>query len=361
MNHRKPTRSRLIAACFGIIMTTALACGKSNSPTPIDTTNPPTTSATFSNPLMSGADPSVYQKDGVYYYLQTNGVSINLWSTTAMSKLATAVPKTVYTPTPGSQNANNVWAPELFYLDGKWYIYYTAGNGSDISQRTWVLENSSADPTTGTWVDKGRIFSSDTNFWAIDGSVLELNGQRYFLWCGRPDVTNQNLTQNIYIAKMSNPYTIEGNATLLTTPELTWEKNGFGVNEGPQALQSPSNQTFIIYSASYCGTDDYALGQLALKAGGNPLVKADWTKSSQPVFTKSPQSNAFGPGHNSFFKSPDGKEYWLIYHANSATNQGCGGQRNIRMQKFTFKTDGSPDFGAPVATGLNISLPSGEK
>lgn len=361
MNNRKPTRSSLVAVCFGVMIATALSCGKSNTPTPIDPTVPPTTAGNFSNPLMNGADPSVFQKDGVYYYLQTNGVSISLWSTTAMSKIATAVPKIVYTPTSGAQNSRNVWAPELHFLDGKWYIYYTAGNGEDVSQRTWVLENSSADPTTGTWVDKGRIFSADTDFWAIDGSVLEVNGNRFFMWCGRPDVTNQNLTQNIYIAKMSNPYTIEGNAAMLTAPEFNWERNGFGVNEGPQALISPDNKTFIIYSASYCGTDDYALGQLALKAGGNPLVKADWTKSTQPVFTKLPQSNAFGPGHNSFFKSPDGKEYWLIYHANSATNQGCADRRNIRMQKFTFKADGNPDFGVPVATGLAISLPSGEK
>lgn len=350
----------LYVLSLGLLLSVNLSCGKSSNPNPIDTT-PPAVASTFANPLMNGADPSVFQKDGVYYYLQTNGVSINLWSTTAMSKLSSAVPKTVFTPVAGSQNSRNVWAPELYFFDGKWYIYYTAGNGADVSQRTWVLENSSADPTTGNWVDKGKIFSANADFWAIDGSILETNGNRYFIWCGRPDVTNTNLTQNVYIAKMTNPYTLEGTATKLTEPEFGWEKNGFGVNEGPQALVSPDNKVFLIYSASYCGTDDYALGMLSLKAGGNPLVKADWTKSAQPVFTKQPQSNAFGPGHNSFFKSPDGQEYWIIYHANSATNQGCADQRNVRMQKFTFRADGSPDFGVPVATGLQISRPSGEK
>lgn len=345
---------------IGMLVAIGLSCGKPNNPAPI----PPESAkaaGTFANPLMNGADPSVFQKDGVYYYLQTNGVSINLWSTTAMSKLSSAVPKTVFTPPVGAPNTRNVWAPEMFFFDGKWYIYYTAGNGNDVTQRTWVLENSSADPTTGTWVDKGKIFSADADFWAIDGSVLELNGNRYFLWCGRPDVTNVNLTQNIYIAKMANPYTLEGPSTRLTSPELNWERNGFGVNEGPQALISPDNKAFLVYSASYCGTDDYALGLLSLKAGGNPLVKADWTKSDQPVFSKQPQSNAFGPGHNSFFKSPDGKENWIIYHANSFTNEGCADKRNVRMQKFTFKADGSPDFGTPVATGLQINIPAGEK
>jgi GH43 family beta-xylosidase len=349
------------AVGLAILLSLSLSCGKSSNPVPVAPVNPPSTVKTFSNPVMNGADPSVFQKDGVYYYLQTNGSSISLWATTAMSKLNAAVPKTVFIPAAGAANSRNVWAPEIFFLDGKWYIYYTAGNGSDSSQRTWVLENSSADPTTGTWIDKGRIFSADTDFWAIDGSVLEMNGSRYFMWCGRPDVTNVNLTQNIYIAKMSNPYTITGSATKLTAPEFSWEKNGFGVNEGPQTLVSPDNKVFLVYSASYCGTDDYSLGMLSLKIGGDPLIKADWLKSDQPVFSKQPQSNAFGPGHNSFFKSPDGKEYWIVYHANSETNQGCADRRNIRMQKFSFKNDGNPYFGAPVATGLQISKPSGEQ
>ncbi|MCX2575164.1 glycoside hydrolase family 43 protein [Pedobacter sandarakinus] len=358
----KQRKSKLcsIAVC-SLFAVAILSCGKSDNPVPVEPLPPPTsTVGTFANPLMNGADPSVFQKDGVYYYLQTNGTSIALYTTTAMSKLSSAVPKTVFTPTAGSANSRNVWAPEMFFLDGKWYIYYTAGNGSDISQRTWVIENSSADPTLGTWVEKGRIFAANADFWAIDGTVFEQNGTRYFLWCGRPDLTNTNLTQNIYIAKMANAYTIEGNATLLTAPELAWEKNGFGVNEGPEVLTN-NDKSFLIYSASYCGTDDYALGMLALKPGGNPLTKADWVKSDQPLFSKKPQSNAFGPGHNSFFKSPDGKENWLIYHANAATNQGCADRRNIRMQKFSFKADGSPDFGEPVATGLQINKPSGEQ
>jgi GH43 family beta-xylosidase len=350
-------RRSLIFLLF-LAVTNFTGCGKKDNPpiVPIEqVTN------TFTNPLLNGADPWVYQKDGVYYYLHTVGNAIRLWKTDAVSKLASANSQLVFSPIPGGQNSSNVWAPELFFLDNKWYIYYTAGNGTDISQRTWVLENSNADPTTGTWVDKGKIYNANADFWAIDGTVMEYNGQRYFIWCGRPDVTNTDLTQKIYISKMANPWTLEGNVTLLSQPDFDWEKRGFAVNEAPQVLQGPDNKYFLTYSASFCGTDDYALGLLTLKAGGNPLVAGDWTKKAQPVFSKSPQSNAFGPGHNSFFKSPDNTENWIIYHANSATGQGCSDKRNIRIQKFTFNTDGTPNFGEPVATGLKIGKPSGEK
>lgn len=337
-----------------------ISCGKKKeifNPNP--NPDPPATFATFTNPLLKGADPYVTQKDGFYYFMATQGNSIKLWKTKNMSELSTALSKTVYFPTSGAPDSKNVWAPEINFLDGKWYIYYTAGDGDDINQRTWVLENSNADPMSGTWEAKGQIYTSDSNFWAIDGNIMEYGGSRYFLWCGRPNQLSRDLTQNIYIAKMKNPWTLEGNATRISTPTYNWEKNGFGVNEGPEFLLN-GNKAFVVFSASFCGTDDYALGLLTLKDGGDPLKAEDWTKSTQPVFTKNPQASAFGPGHNSFFKSPDGTENWLIYHANSSTGQGCGSNRNVRIQKFTFDQNGAPNFGSPVAAGLKVNKPSGE-
>jgi GH43 family beta-xylosidase len=314
----------------------------------------------FSNPLIPGADPWVIKKDSKYYYLHTLANRIAIWKTDGLTKLNTVSPVTVFSPTLNAPNSKNIWAPELHFLDGKWYLYYTAGNGEDSTQRTWVLENSSADPTTGTWIDKGRIYNSNANFWAIDGTVLEYNGSRYFIWCGRPLPNNIDLTQKIYISKMTNPWTLEGGVTILTQPDFAWEKNGFPVNEGPEILKNSSGKVFLIYSASFCGTDDYALGQLTLKDGGNPLNAADWTKSPQPIFTKNVAGNTFGPGHNSFFKSVNGNEDWIIYHANTNSGDGCGDKRNVRMQKFNWNADGTPNFSNAQPTNVQMPVPGGE-
>ncbi len=324
-------------------------------------TPPPTAPAatTFANPLLaSGPDPWVYQKDGFYYFLSTSGGDVRIRKTAKMSELASGPIQTVWKPT-NTNNSHDVWAPELHFLDGKWYIYFTAGPGNCCGgQRLWVLENASADPMQGTWTEKGRIFNPTEDKWAIDGTVFEQGGKRYLLWSGHVNDTDD--TQRIYISEMSNPWTLTGPRVELSSPQYDWEKWGpVPVNEGPEIIKH-GGSTFLIYSASHCNTDDYALGQLRMGSTADPLVAGNWTKSATPVFVTNASGGAYGPGHNGFFKSKDGTEDWLIYHANNAARQGCGDARNPRIQKFTWNADDSPNFGAPAAINVPLPRPAGE-
>ncbi len=360
MKFLKKYRAKFYPLLFLLILTGS-GCKKNTVPVGVNPPPPPPpVEKTFKNPLLNNApDPYVIKKDSTYYYSSTLGNRIGIWKTTAMSKLSTAPYVSVYSPPPSGANSNNLWAPEFYFTNNKWYIYYTAGNGEDSTQRIWVLENNNPDPTIGTWTNKGRIYNPAADMWAIDGTILELNGNQYLLWSGRPDLDMQN--QNIYISKMSDPWTLEGSVTLLSKPEFLWETNG-AVNEGPEIIKNPQGKIFLVYSASGCWTDEYGLGLLSLKDNGDPLNASDWTKYPTPVFMKSTSNNVYGPGHNSFFKSKDGTEDWIIYHANAApeNGQGCGSTRSTRMQKFTWKADGTPDFGVPVSTNTAIKVPSGE-
>jgi GH43 family beta-xylosidase len=263
-----------------------------------------------------------------------------------------------WTPPAGTSYSSNLWAPELHFVQDKWYVYFAADNGDNANHRMYVLENAAADPTTGTWTFKGKI-TDPSDKWAIDGSVFQYNNQSYFIWSGWEG--NVNIRQNIYIAKLQNPWTIEGPRMMISTPTFDWETIGEpDVNEGPEAIQNPAGKLFITFSASGCWTDDYSLGLLTLKDGGDPMNAADWTKTPTPVFTKKGENGAYGPGHNGFFKSRDGKEDWIIYHANSMPGQGCSNARNPRIQKFTWNVDGTPNFGEPVKINLKLKKPSGE-
>jgi GH43 family beta-xylosidase len=347
---------------LSLIILVSVSCKKPSGVNPLPPTPPVVVDATFTNPLLtSGPDPWVIQKDSFYYYTNTTGGNVKVWRTNSMSKLANASAQTIWNKPPTGANSQNVWAPELHYLDGKWYTYYTAGSGDLSTQRTFVLENSSADPFAGAWADKGKLADLAADYFAIDATVFQHNNKKYLIWSGHASATDKN--QRLYIAEMSNPYTLATARVLISSPTYPWEMFGAppAVNEGPEILRGPTGKIFLVYSASGCWTDDYALGMMTLKDGGDPMNAADWIKSAQPVFTKNPSGQAFGPGHNAFFKSPDGKEDWIIYHANPAAGQGCKDARNPRMQKFTWNSDGTPNFGTPVALGAKIPRPSGEK
>jgi GH43 family beta-xylosidase len=350
---------RLRISIFLVVSITVLACKKGGG----DGSNPPPTppSTTFTNPLLSsGPDPWVIQKDTFYYYTHTFGNKLAIYKTNKMSNLRNVNPVTVWTPPTTGAYSADVWAPEIHFLQGKWYLYFAADSmGVNSTHRIYVLENSADDPTTGAWTFKGKV-SDPSNKWAIDATVFDYNGKSYLAWSGwQGDV---DVEQDIFIAELSNPWTVSGNRVMISSPTYAWEKNGAPpvVNEAPQVIKNSSGKVFLTYSASGCWTDDYAIGMLSLKDGGNPLNAGDWTKSPNPVFVKKPGNNAYGPGHNAFFKSRAGNEDWIIYHANSFPGQGCGDARNPRMQKFTWNADGTPNFGEPVAAGAAVQKPSGE-
>ncbi len=255
--------------------------------------------ATFTNPVLaSGADPWVVQHGDWYYVTHTTGNSLRLYRTKAMSALSQAEVKTVWNPPATGPNAREIWAPEIHFINNRWYCYYAADDGENKNHRIWVLENTSADPFTGTWTDKGKLMLPDDK-WAIDGTIFNLNGQLYFAWSGWEGETN--IEQSIYLVKMNDPLTPAGNRVRISRPTLNWEKNGTPlVNEGPQFL-TRGNKVYIVYSASGCWTDDYAMGLLTASSEANLLDPAAWEKSGTAVFTKNADGQAFGPGHCSFY------------------------------------------------------------
>ena len=320
---------------------------------------------TFTNPILtSGADPWIIQKDGYYYYTNTSGSRLFLRKSRTLTDLKTSDQKTIWIPPEETSYSKEIWAPELHFIQGKWYMYFAADDGNNKNHRMYVVENPSSDPLEGTWEFKGKV-SALSDKWAIDGSVFEYAGKLYMIWSGwEGDVNGQ---QNIYIAMMKNPWTIEGERVMISAPSYDWEKIGdlnnpndvthVNVNEGPVTLIH-NNKLFLIYSASGCWTDSYCLGILTFIGNDNLLDPVAWKKNPHPVFKQNPESGVYAPGHNSFFKSPDGKENWILYHANSAPGQGCGRYRSPRAQKFTFNDDGSPEFGDPVGQDLPIPVPS---
>lgn len=329
-------------------------------------------SAQISNPIIpNGADPWIERDGNTYYLLVTTGRNVQIRKSDTLAGLSKSERKIVWTPPEGKEYSKELWAPEMHKIDGKWYIYVSADAGKNWDHRVYVIENADADPTTTHWTFKGKITTPDDK-WSIDMSVFEWQKKWYAIWSGWAGDVNG--MQNIYIARMKNPWTLEGPRTMITTPTLAWERiderfkpegpNGevkhVYVNEGPEALIH-NGRLFVVYSASGCWTDHYSLGEVELKKGGDPMDAKAWVKNPEPQFVTDPEAKAFSPGHNGFFTSPDGKQDWIVYHANPEAHLGCRGQRSTRVQPFTWNADGTPNFGKPLPLGATIPSPSGEQ
>ncbi len=319
---------------------------------------------TFHNPLLeSGPDPWVVTANGFYYYMNTTGKDLRIRRTRDITDLEHAEVKTVWTAPESGAYSRDIWAPELHRMQGKWYVYFAADDGKNENHRIYVLENAAADPTEGAWTFKGKVGDA-TDKWAIDATAFEDRGRMYLLWSGWEG--DGDGEQRIYIAHLKNPWTVDSARTTVSFPKYPWEHVGdlpdrpalphVEVNEGPEILQH-GEDIFLVYSGSACWTDYYELGVVRSRSGADLLDPAAWSKFDHPFFKQDRAAGVFGPGHNGFFRSLDGKEDWIIYHANPQTGQGCGGHRSPRIQRFTWNADGTPEFGKPVSTATELQKP----
>ena len=320
--------------------------------------------ATFANPLYKGADPFVYKhKDGFYYFCQSErDKGIAVWKSDKLTDKG--VKKVVWRAPKTGWNTSGVWAPELHYLDGKWYIYYAADDGDNANHLAGVKESVTDDPQ-GEYVDKGIFYTGDNidtkkdNRWAIDATPLEMGGKLYLIWSGWKETQD---SQSLYIAEMKNPWTVKSNRVKLAeNDQYDWEKisedpNQKGLHEGPQILKN-KGKVYVIFSCSSSWEPTYKLAQLSIDENADPMNSKNWIKKDTPVFTGT--KTVHSVGHASFTTSPDGTENWIAYHSKISTEPGW--ERNVRMQKFGFNADGSPDFGEAIDAGVPLKKPSGER
>ncbi|CAF4802827.1 unnamed protein product [Rotaria sp. Silwood1] len=314
---------------------------------------------TFYNVIaQDGADPWVYKHtNGWYYFTKTTGSDVRIWRSHTFTSMDAGECLIVWRPPNSGPACRAIWAPELHFVQTRWYIYFTATtcDGKSENRRIFVIENTNADPFIGTFTWKGQITDA-TNKWAIDGTVLQHpSGQLYFIWSGwEGDIKER---QNLYIAQMSNPWTISSARVEIARPIYNWETNHFPyINEGPQ-VTIRNNVISLVYSASGSWTNDYCLGLITASTNSNLMIPSSWRKQSSPIFRSA--NSIFGPGHQSFTKSRDDREDWIIYH--SARYSSSGWTRQVRAQPFTWNADSTPNLGSPVNPNIPIRLPSGDQ
>ncbi|CAM3300615.1 family 43 glycosylhydrolase [Kibdelosporangium persicum] len=345
-----PSRRNVLLAGGGLLVTGAAASTTATA----NAAEPGSSAITTRNPLIEQrADPFITKPVNGMYYM-TGSVPeydrIVVRGAPTIDGLASARERTIWRRPSSGRMGGHIWAPELHRIDGRWYVYFAAGDSDDVFRiRTYILESAADDPRADGWVLRGQMITKWDTF-TLDSTTFEHRGRRYFAWAqSEPGIATNS---NLYIAEMASPLAIKGDPVRLTVPTLPWEIQGFKVNEGP-AVIIRNGRVFMTYSAS--ATDArYCMGLLTADEQSDLLDPRSWTKAQQPIFTTNENTKQYGPGHNSFTVAEDGTDV-LVYHARDYSeitgDPLYDPNRHTRVQRLYWNEDGTPSFGVPVGKG----------
>lgn len=301
------------------------------------------------NPIvLQRADPWIHRDEdsGCYTFIGTAPEfdRIELRRACRLNDLKLADPVVIWRKRSSGPMSANIWAPELHRIDGRWYVYFAAGDvDQPFSIRMYALSNPAEDPMTGEWAEEGRIATHLDSF-SLDATTFEHRGRRYLVWAQMDAERSYNSA--LWIAEMDSAVSIRPPVVLLSEPDLDWERLGYKVNEGAAVIVR-NGRVFVTYSAS--ATDHrYAMGLLWADEDADLLDAASWTKLGAPVFSTNPALGRFGPGHNSFVLAEDGRTDLLVYHARDYRDlEGTpltDPNRHARARVLHWDARGFPDF-----------------
>lgn len=269
--------------------------------------------------IIQRADPYVYRHtDGSYYFTASvpEYDKIVLRRADTLLGLKDAQETVIWKRHRSGPMSKHIWAPELHYLYGKWYIYFAAGERDDVWKiRPYVLECTGEEPMTGEWKEKGKMKSApDDEFsfhaFSLDATVFENKGKYYYVWAEKVSVGKA--ISNLYIARMAEPDRLATAQVLLTTPDYDWERQGFWVDEGPAVIKR-NGKIYLTFSSSATGAC-YCMGMLSASEDTDLLDPKSWIKERYPVVESDFQKGIYGPGHNSFTKDEEGNDI-CVFHA----------------------------------------------
>lgn len=307
----------------------------------------------------TGAYPSAIQHNGHYYYIMQDrqiGV-LTLYSSSDISKIAQGESRDIFRL--ADCNMHNFYSPEVHRINNKWYVYFEADDGDNTdNHQLYVLENSSDDPMSGEWNLHGPIITATEWNFGLHPSTFVIGDRQYLIWSGWPKRRIENETQCIFIAEMSDPWTLKSERVMISEPEYEWERQWINpdgtrmpypifVNENPEPIISPDGSKIIIaYSASGIWTVYNTLGILYASTESDLLNPNSWVKMSEPQFVSDNPDIIYGSSNISILPSSDIDGYRMLYQCKQRDSDGLE-HLIVKMKTIAWNEQGLPEFGKP--------------
>lgn len=284
------------------------------------------------------ADPFILYDKGTYYAYGTgsdNGIPVYV-SKDLKNWSSPSGDNTVYLALDKRDSYGNkwFWAPEVYLIDGTYYMYYSA--------EEHICVATSQSPLGPFRQKEKRPMIEGRN---IDNSLfIDQNGQAYLFW-SKIDTCNA-----IWVCELEKDLQTPRpeTARLCISMSQKWEKEWPSVNEGPFVIRH-KNTYYLTYSANSYECPHYGIGYAT---ADHPL--GPWTKSEHNPILQSP-GTLQGCGHHAIFKDKRHR-YRVVFHAHYAPGQISPRIMHLTRLKFIPQKNTAdrliflPDYFTPQLT-----------
>ena len=350
-------------------------------------------SDSFSNPLnVQFGDPFVLFTHGTYYMYGTGG-GVNHGFGAYSSKDLVNWKKEGQVYFANNKNGwsdpklkwdGAYWAPEVYELHGKFYLFYSAQWKLNPTNEVenFRIGVAVSDKPTGPFIDLASKPIFDTGYPTIDANLfLDTDGKFYLYysrvayknpvesevaaWAKKKGWFNEIEESWVYGVELKPDFSgVIGEPELLLRPPVSmkdkqaeWESRSVTFKEVGRRWTEGSvtfkkdGIYYIMYSANHFGGEYYAIGYATASSPLGPFKKA----SNNPVLQKNTDKGGLvsGTGHNSVTYSPDGKEMFCVYHGRTAKT---GDERVVFIDRMKVKS-GKITIAGPTTTPQK--MPSG--
>ena len=277
------------------------------------------------NPVIPGdfADPSIIRQGKVYYATGTSSEWAPHFPLFQSTDLLHWQPIGYVLPKTPAWASASFWAPELYYRNGTYYVYYVARRKSDGISCIGVA--TAKDPAKG-FTDHGILLAFGKE--AIDPFVIEEKGQLYITWK----------------AYGLDPRPIELLGSRLSTDGLKVEGEPFTLLRDDQkkglegqCLVKHGSYYYLFYSlGNCCGRNCSYQVEVARSA----TLRGPYTRfANNPILAETEEWKC--TGHGTVVKSGDGKDFFL-YHAYSKAADVYTGRQGMLGEVVWNESTGWP-------------------
>ncbi|MBW8873645.1 MAG: glycoside hydrolase family 43 protein [Acidobacteria bacterium] len=279
------------------------------------------TGPTYQNPVYpcSFPDPFVLKFQGEYW-----GYCTGLWHDGRVFGVIHSRDLVAWEDRPGAMapltaDHPHYWAPEVSYLAGRFYLYYSVGNEERMEIRVAVAEH-----PAGPFIDSGRRLTREP--FAIDAHVfVDRDGSRW-LFYATDFLDATHVGTGTVRDRLLDPFTLAGDPRPVTLPRYDWhvyhpnrpEKGGvrWHTVEGPFVLER-KGLYYQMFSGGNWQNPTYGVSYATARHVEDLEEPGEWQQAADgervlPILRSG--GEVVGPGHNSVVRGPDNRQLYCVYH-----------------------------------------------